>query len=351
MIRPRLPKVASGTRLTTDLVNGIINRTEYAADLLRQYKLVAGTEMYVEPHYDGTRVSYLQPVGGGAPPLSLTGEVLCGYYQKSQQEGIIGFIYRNGQFFDLPSPTIGNPFSDYYFGISENRVCGQIIIGYPNTYGFIYSNNNYSYYQYLDTKYTEFYSIRKNQVVGFTDVYPDLDTKEQQRGFYFNTSTGQQTSSIFPYSLFGVNGFRTIFQDVYENKILGDYAYVKPSGQATSTGTFIYENDSWQQANYPDSYQSFSYTIYNDKFFGGYRNFFGDSIKIYMNQNGQFTTNQLLTNIQASYLKLKNNRLAGTMIDPDDGATKGFVYDIDSGQLTKILHPLATSGTYITGID
>ena len=69
MIRPRLPKVASGTRLTTDLVNDIINRTEYAADLLRQYKLVAGNGMYVEPHYDGTRVSYLQQVAGGATPL------------------------------------------------------------------------------------------------------------------------------------------------------------------------------------------------------------------------------------------------------------------------------------------
>jgi len=68
MIRPRLSKVASGTRLTTDLVNNIINRTEYAADLLRQYKLVAGNGMYVEPHFDGTRVSYLQSVAGGATP-------------------------------------------------------------------------------------------------------------------------------------------------------------------------------------------------------------------------------------------------------------------------------------------
>jgi len=68
MIRPRLSKVASGATLTTELVNGMINRTEYAADLLRQYKLTAGTDMYVEPHYDGTRVSYLQPVAGGATP-------------------------------------------------------------------------------------------------------------------------------------------------------------------------------------------------------------------------------------------------------------------------------------------
>lgn len=68
MIRPKLPKVASGTRLTTNLVNNIINRIEYAADLLRQYKLVAGAEMYIEPHYDGTRISYYYPTFGGATP-------------------------------------------------------------------------------------------------------------------------------------------------------------------------------------------------------------------------------------------------------------------------------------------
>lgn len=68
MIRPKLQRVANGTRLTTDLINAIINRTEYASDLLRQYKLIAGNRMYVEPHYDGTRVSYYYPVGGGATP-------------------------------------------------------------------------------------------------------------------------------------------------------------------------------------------------------------------------------------------------------------------------------------------
>ena len=68
MISPRLPKVVSGTRLTTDLLNSMIKRTEYAADLLQQYKLIAGNQMYIEPHYDGTRVSYLQPVGGGVTP-------------------------------------------------------------------------------------------------------------------------------------------------------------------------------------------------------------------------------------------------------------------------------------------
>jgi len=85
MIRPRLSKVASGTRLTADLINYIINRIEYAADLLRQYKLIAGTEMYVEPHYDGTRVSFLKPVGSGAgprPPPSIPDTI-------ELQEGIV----------------------------------------------------------------------------------------------------------------------------------------------------------------------------------------------------------------------------------------------------------------------
>ena len=69
MIAPKIPLVQDGQILSTNLVNSMIGRIEYAADLLRQYKLVAGDEMYVEPHFDGTRVSYNQPVGGGATPV------------------------------------------------------------------------------------------------------------------------------------------------------------------------------------------------------------------------------------------------------------------------------------------
>jgi hypothetical protein len=81
MIRPALSKLAEGTTLTVNHINDIINRTEYAADLLRQYKLVAGTDMYVELHYDGTRVSYLQQVAGGASPTK-------SLYTTSQQNVI-----------------------------------------------------------------------------------------------------------------------------------------------------------------------------------------------------------------------------------------------------------------------
>jgi hypothetical protein len=107
--------VASGTRLTTDLINGIINRTEYAADLLRQYKLTAGSGMYVEPHYDGTRVSYYYPVAGGAtrprrptpvndgstPSKALKYEDLLRIYGKP--DGVI----------DISSSTLGQIYTDF----------------------------------------------------------------------------------------------------------------------------------------------------------------------------------------------------------------------------------------------
>lgn len=64
---PRIPQVEPNQKLGFGLVNHIIKRTEYAAELLRQYKCVAGDDMFVEPHPDGTRISYLQKTGGGVP--------------------------------------------------------------------------------------------------------------------------------------------------------------------------------------------------------------------------------------------------------------------------------------------
>jgi len=72
MIAPKIPLVQDGQILSTNLVNSMIGRIEYAADLLRQYKLIAGDEMYVEPHFDGTRVSYNQPVAGNNIQINYT---------------------------------------------------------------------------------------------------------------------------------------------------------------------------------------------------------------------------------------------------------------------------------------
>jgi hypothetical protein len=94
MIYPRLNRVRNGQRLSVELVNGLIKRTEYAADLLRQYKLIAGNQMYIEPHYDGTRVSYLQPLynDGSDPNNPLTeAEVLDRFTEENNEAGNIVF--------------------------------------------------------------------------------------------------------------------------------------------------------------------------------------------------------------------------------------------------------------------
>jgi hypothetical protein len=92
MITPKIPLLKDGQILSVDVVNSIIKRTEYAGDLLKQYKLIAGNEMYVEPHYDGTRVSYLQPVGGGGGEAGAGGDstpgVMASGYLVSANLGI-----------------------------------------------------------------------------------------------------------------------------------------------------------------------------------------------------------------------------------------------------------------------
>ena len=73
--------------MSVELVNGLIKRTEYAADLLRQYKPLAGTDISIAQRYDGTTISggeatrtYTIPwntrddfLNGQLFPVSLTG--------------------------------------------------------------------------------------------------------------------------------------------------------------------------------------------------------------------------------------------------------------------------------------
>lgn len=57
MIYPRLDKIRNGQRMSVELVNGLIKRTEYTADLLRQYKPLAGTDISIAQRNDGTTIS------------------------------------------------------------------------------------------------------------------------------------------------------------------------------------------------------------------------------------------------------------------------------------------------------
>jgi len=57
MITPKIPLLKDGQILSVDVVNSIIKRTEYAGDLLKQSRLIAGDGVTIQPQYNGTRVS------------------------------------------------------------------------------------------------------------------------------------------------------------------------------------------------------------------------------------------------------------------------------------------------------
>ena len=92
MIYPRLNRVRNGQRLSVELVNGLIKRTEYAGDLLEKYRILDGIKTY-----KGTTIS-LSGLGGAAyndgsdPDNPLTeAEALSRFTQENNEAGNIVF--------------------------------------------------------------------------------------------------------------------------------------------------------------------------------------------------------------------------------------------------------------------
>jgi len=179
MISPRLSKVVSGTRLTTGLINSMIKRTEYAADLLQQYKLIAGNQMYVEPHYDGTRVSYLQPVGGGTTPTQpispayrILGFATVGGVTKT-------FLYNGSTFSDIIYPEAGSYTARDIDG--SNIVGTAIVAGVPK--GFLYDGSTLTDIVYPGASQTQAFGVDGLNIVGLAQVGSNAI------GFLYNGST------------------------------------------------------------------------------------------------------------------------------------------------------------------
>jgi hypothetical protein len=114
VIAPKVSNVKDGQILSAELVNSMISRIEYAADLLRQYRIIAGPEMFAESGVGGTRVSYFQPVAGGATPrqpLPETQIYLQNLYDLVGQDGT-GRTFSSGEFEQLYPNGIEIDFND-----------------------------------------------------------------------------------------------------------------------------------------------------------------------------------------------------------------------------------------------
>jgi hypothetical protein len=89
MIYPRLNRVRNGQRLSVELVNGLIKRTEYAADLLEKYRILDGIKTY-----KGTTISLSGAAynDGSDPDNPLTqAEVLDRFTEENNEAGNIVF--------------------------------------------------------------------------------------------------------------------------------------------------------------------------------------------------------------------------------------------------------------------
>ena len=318
MIRPRLSKVASGTRLTTDLVNDIINRTEYAADLLRQYKLTAGNEMYVEPHYDGARVSYLQPVGGGATPAQPISPAYRIVGQATVGGIIRGWVYDGTTFTDIVYP--GSNLSQT--SIAKN-IDGSNIIGY--------ANNGFISYLYNGSTFTSIpigsaSNFLTSGIDGETIVGSRI-TGGVQRGFIYNGSTF--TDVVYP------GASQTVFYDIDGSSIVG-YATV-----GTSRKGFLYNGSTFTDIIYPGFIYTFILGIYQNTVVG-YADFDGTVNTFYVGftyTNSTFTTLSVPGSLSTVPWGIKGSNIVGwTFIE---GTLRGFLYN--GSTFTDIMYPGATS--------
>jgi hypothetical protein len=319
--------------MSVELVNGIIARTEYAADLLRQYKLVAGNGMYVEPHYDGTRVSYLQPVAGGATPAQpispayrIVGQATVGGITK-------GFLYNGSTFTDIIYPGATGTRA---YAIDGSSIVG-VATGNFNPKGFLYNGSTFTDIIYPGASQTEVFGIDGSNIVGLAQVGFNA------KGFLYNGSTFTDlnygplppNSQLINTQPFGIDG----------SNIVGLSA-LSISGQVRFKG-FLYDGSNFTDIVNPDP----SFVLVEARDISGL-NIVGST-----STSGNLITKGFLYNgstfTYITYPGETSNVIYG--IDGSNivgqavvgGASKGFLYD--GSTFVDISYPGATS-TLVFGI-
>jgi hypothetical protein len=231
--------------------------------------------MYVEPHYDGTRVSYFYPVGGGATPQDspivnpTPAYRFVGYYLSSIS-GIIGFVYNGSKFLDIIYPNVTQTLA--------SAIDGENIVGYTYTAvnskysGFLYKNANFTDINH-PTGITAIHGINGSNIVGvggnkgflyngssFTDIeYPEASAtraksingayiageasflNRNQIGWIYNGSNFDDI--VYPGSS------RIIIRGNYGETVVGEA--IKIINFSEVFFPFIYKNGAFVDISYP----------------------------------------------------------------------------------------------------
>lgn len=290
MIYPRLNRVRNGQRLSVELVNGLIKRTEYAGDLLRQGKCLAGTDISVAQRYDGTTIS-----GGGGRFK------IVGIYNSSQdQVKRRGFLYNGTTFTDIFVPGSNET--------SALGISGSLIVGFFTNASFVQRP-----FIFDGSSYFEISVPGKNmQVANSVDgdnVVGRYIQSGRFRGYLYNYTTSSFTDIFVPGFLF------TIANGIEGNTIVGQTE--KPG---LSAG-FIFDGSSYETFKYPGSTSMAVLGISGSKILG--RAFFPQPPAVTFLYDGSGFTNISVPS-QGFVQGLKDNNLVGQLLD---GSDKAFLYD------------------------
>jgi hypothetical protein len=279
MIYPRLNRVRNGQRLSVELVNGLIKRTEYAGDLLRQGKCLAGTDVSVAQRYDGTTIS------GGGGRFRIVGSytksgITVGFvYDGTTYTDIIfpsatttqcidiyngnivgvrlvsgqtrGFLYADGNFTSLESPVVGAVSNAR--GIYSNLITGQYSFG--NLRGYLYDGLTYQIILPPGSNNTFAPRIDQNTIVG--RFHSSASTSNI--GFITTTDLASYTTFTVPGAI-AADGKGTLLTGVHNDTIVG--FYFNASGGTTS---FSLLGGNRTDFNYPGASET--------RFIGIYENF------------------------------------------------------------------------------
>lgn len=209
MIRPLLPRARNGDVLNLGLMNSLINRIEYAADLLRQGKPLAGNKINIFENYIGTNISY-NPIEQEA----ITYRVLSSG----------GVVYESNldQGFTLTGADFGTFGVPETYGLRKNYVLGYGLKDSTRqqAVGIIYNGISGETRQYPGSEWTELWDIDPinfNTIAGSYFSEPDYD----YQGLIYNLQSNTFQTLNRPNQ--DENG--TYLTGIYNNIIIGGQAF------------------------------------------------------------------------------------------------------------------------------
>lgn len=315
MIYPRLNRVGNGQRMSVELVNGLIKRTEYAADLLRQYKCVAGTDISIVQEYDGTTI-----LGKGAGKFRIVGTATVGGVNKA-------FVYDGSTFTDIIHPSAT--------GIVPQDIDGENIVGWadfssgtPFRKGFLYNGSTFTDIVFPGISWDSSIIrgiMRAEGIDGLNITGWYQDNSFKVRGFLYNGST--YTNIIAdPLAVFN----QTFVEKISGSNIVGTNFSTSPPSM------FIYDGVTFTYFSYPGAVNMQAVGIDGSNIVGSA--FVTEWIG-FLYDGTTFTDIIYPGATQTFPSGIYGSNIVGTALV--GGVNKGFLYD--GSTFTDIIYPGASS--------